>query len=394
MARDSETAMTRRQAITVTLGTVGAATLGGTTDAAGPPAPAKAKRKGDGERQHAWVVTDVEHDLFVPELALGPDDLGPKAAGCSMTKRVLQGGLRSGVDVVEVDNGLLRFVVVPTRGMGIWRAQCGDVRLGWDSPVRGPVHPAFVRLDEPDGLGWLAGFDEMLVRCGLEYNGGPEFHPSGILRYGLHGRIANTPAHKVTLAVDPATGALSVTGVVDEARLFGNKLRMVSTTSTRPGRAEIAIHDTIENLSDEPGELELIYHTNFGPPLVGRGATLVAPVKKMTPYDDVAAKDVPTWNVIGPEQPRAREICLLCELEAADDGQTGVMLRSPDGRQGCGLPIQRQATALFHVLEEPAEPRGRLRRGIRAGDEPPQHEDRRERTRPRHHARPAAVQDV
>ena len=199
--------MTRRQAITVTLGTVGAATLGGTTDAAAPPAPSKAKRKGDAERQHAWVVTDVEHDLFVPELALGPDDLGPKAPGCSMTKRVLQGGLRSGVDVVEVDNGLLRFVVVPTRGMGIRRAQCGDVRLGWDSPVRGPVHPALVRLDEPDGLGWLAGFDEMLVRCGLEYNGGPEFHPSGILRYGLHGRIANTPAHKVTLAVDPVTGA-------------------------------------------------------------------------------------------------------------------------------------------------------------------------------------------
>ena len=49
------------------------------------------------------------------------------------------------------------------------------MELGWKSPVHGPVHPNFVPLNEPSGLGWLDGFDELFVRCGLESNGAPDF---------------------------------------------------------------------------------------------------------------------------------------------------------------------------------------------------------------------------
>ena len=81
--------------------------------------------------------------------------------------------------MIEVDNGRFRFVVIPTRGMGIWRASCGNMQLGWKSPAKGPVHPAMVPLWRGDGLGWLMGFDELLVRCGLESNGAPEFAAKG-----------------------------------------------------------------------------------------------------------------------------------------------------------------------------------------------------------------------
>ena len=104
------------------------------------------------------------------------------------------------------------FVVVPTRGMGIWRASCGDVQLGWKSPVKGPVHPALVPVTEPSGIGWLYGFDELLVRCGLESNGAPEFLPNGALLLPLHGRVANIPAHKVEVAIDGDSGEIAVTG--------------------------------------------------------------------------------------------------------------------------------------------------------------------------------------
>ncbi len=122
-----------------------------------------------------FILTDVAEDLYVERISLGPEQIGGAARGYSVTKRTLRGGLREGVDVVEVDNGRLRFVVVPTRGMGIWRASCQQVPLGWKSPVHGPVNPAFVPLWEPSGIGWLSGFDELLVRCGLESNGAPEF---------------------------------------------------------------------------------------------------------------------------------------------------------------------------------------------------------------------------
>lgn len=332
----------------VSLGTVGVAALGGKLEAA-PVPQVKEGRK-------TWTVTGTsENSLHDNTLAFRLDvtDLGPKAAGVSLVKQTLQNGPSAGVDTIEVDNGKLSFVVLPTRGMGIWQARCGDVRLGWDSPVRGPVHPALVRLEEPDGLGWLAGFDEMLVRCGLEYNGGPEFHENGTLRYGLHGRIANTPAREVEVSVDLADGTVSVTGVVDEARLFGNKLRMTSTISTRPGRAEIHVRDIIKNVSSEPGDLQLIYHTNFGPPFLGPGATLLAKTKKVTPYDAVAAAGLDSWNVMGKETPGAAEECFFCDLAASSDGTTAVMLRSADRQKAVLYRFNKTQLPCFTLWKNP-----------------------------------------
>lgn len=345
MSEDESKKITRRRALAVSLGTVGAAALGDMLHAAPPP------RVKDGHK--VWTVTDPQEYDSSTQFLLGPEDLGPKAAACSVVKRTLQSGLSAGVETVEVDNGKLSFVVLPTRGMGIWRARCGDVRLGWDSPVKGPVNPAFVRLDEPSGLGWLAGFDEMLVRCGLEYNGGPEFEDNGVLRYGLHGRIANTPAHKVEISVDAADGRISVTGVVDESRLFGNKLRMTSTISTLPGRAEITIRDSVENLSSEPGDLQLIYHTNFGPPFLGPGAKLIAVAKKVTPYDDVAAKGLASWNVMGNESAGAREECFFCDLSSSADGNTGVMLQSADRRKAVLYRFNKNQLPCFTLWKNP-----------------------------------------
>ena len=130
-----------------------------------------------------WTLTDVDNDIYVEEINLCPDDVEGGAGGYSVRKRTLRGGLRDGVDVIEVDNGSFRFTVIPTRGMGIWRGTLGDVQLGWKSPARGPVHPGFVRIGEPSGLGWLDGFDEFLVRCGLENNGAPVFNDNGTLAY-------------------------------------------------------------------------------------------------------------------------------------------------------------------------------------------------------------------
>ena len=77
-------------------------------------------------------------------------------------KRILQGGKQEGVEIIEVDNGKLRFCVIPTRGMGILDVNLGDVRLGWDSPIKEVVHPKFINLESRGGLGWIEGFNEWL----------------------------------------------------------------------------------------------------------------------------------------------------------------------------------------------------------------------------------------
>src|SRR3954462_4663083 len=62
----------------------------------------------------------------------------------SVHKFTLHGGKQEGVDVIEVNNGRMQIAVCPTRGMGILWAKLGDVRLGWDSPVKETVHPNYV----------------------------------------------------------------------------------------------------------------------------------------------------------------------------------------------------------------------------------------------------------
>jgi galactose mutarotase-like enzyme len=294
-----------------------------------------------------WTLEDREQDLYVEQIALGPEDVAGAAAGFSVTKRTLQAGLRHGVDVIEVHNGAFRFVVIPTRGMGIWRASLGEVQLGWKSPVKGPVHPSLVRLWEPSGIGWLDGFDELLVRCGLESNGAPQFDQQGELVYPLHGRIANIPAHKVEVTIDGQSGEIAVSGTVDEARLFGNKLRMVSTVTTRLGRPGMTVTDTITNLSAEQSELELLYHINFGPPLLGPGAKVVLPVAKVAPRDQVAVGNLAEWDTYGLETPGSAEAVFFFDLAADRNGRTQALLRNAAASQGVSLKFNRNQLPCF-----------------------------------------------
>ena len=164
----------------------------------------------------SWVLSSIERDVHIERFKIDDDDVKGTPKGWSVRKRTLRGGRREGVELIEINNGAIEITVVPSRGMGIRDVVAGDDRLGWRAPIQGPVHPRDVDLGEPSGLGWLDGFDELLVRCGLESNGAPEFDEQGRLLYPLHGKIANQPADEVTVTVDRRRGEIRVSGVVDE----------------------------------------------------------------------------------------------------------------------------------------------------------------------------------
>jgi len=297
----------------------------------------------------SWTLIDRDADAYLDQLSVGPGDIEGEATGYSVVKRTLRGGRSDGVDLVEIDNGAFRFVVIPTRGMGVWRAALGELSLSWNSPVPGPVHPGLVRLWEPSGIGWLDGFDELLVRCGLESNGAPEFNDDGSLRYPLHGKIANTPAHKVELTIDGDGGEITLAGEVDEARLFGNKLRLTSTYTTRVGQPGFDLVDEVTNLSAEPSELELLYHINFGGPLLNPGSKVVVPALKVAPRDEVAMGNVPEWDTYGPETPGSPEAVFFFELAADAEGNTEAMLHNRSSDQGVRLKFNKNQLPCFTV---------------------------------------------
>ncbi len=299
--------------------------------------------------RHKWLLTDIDSNVYVDAMEIGPDDVPgvDVQTKFSIRKRRLSGGPCDGVDIVDMDSGAMSCTVVPTRGMGLWRAQVGDIRLGWQSPVRGPVHPKFVNLYEDSGLGWLDGFDELMCRCGLESNGGPVSDEQGRLLYALHGRIANTPAHVVAAAFDAEQNEISLVGQVDETRLFHNKLRLTSTVKMPLGESRLKIVDTVTNLSAEPGELQLLYHTNFGSPMLEAGSKLVAPAKTVIPQTPRSAEGVATWDVYGPPEPGYAEMVNFLELLSDGDGNTEVMLKNAKGDKGVSLLFNTRQLPTF-----------------------------------------------
>jgi galactose mutarotase-like enzyme len=301
----------------------------------------------------SWTILDVVRDEYLENLMVTPGKVGGAARGYRVNKRRLRGGLRDGVDVVELDNGQLQVVVLLTRGMGIWEIRAGDFRIGWQAPVQGPVHPQFVPLMEPSGLGWLDGFDELLVRCGLESNGAPEFDENGRLRYPLHGRIANIPAHRVELIVDGDAGRMELTGVVDEVRLFFNKLRLTTTYTLEVGTRTLSVADTVTNLSAEPGELELLYHINFGRPLLEPGSRVVLPVRRLAPRDAVAAAVLDSWDTYPPETPGVKEAVYFMQLFGDSQGRTAALLQNASGSRGVRLQFQVDELPYFTLWKNP-----------------------------------------
>ncbi|MBI3839003.1 MAG: aldose 1-epimerase family protein [Planctomycetia bacterium] len=294
--------------------------------------------------QKTWILTDAARDIHEPDFMLPP---GAAGEGVSVTRRALRGGLREGVDAIEIDNGKFRFVVVPTRGMGLWKGWLHKTEIGWRSPIQGPVHPQFVPLTEPSGLGWLEGFDELMVRCGLESNGAPDSGPNGVYKYPLHGRIANRPAHYVQLAADADSGEISLSGLVDETRFLFQKLRLKSTYKTKIGQSGLRIIDEVTNLSGDPAEMQLLYHVNIGAPILDPGARVVAPVKTIVPRDARATEGIGTWDSYPNERAGYKEQVYFFELLAGSDGRTQVLLKNAHGTQGVSVRYNKAQLPYF-----------------------------------------------
>lgn len=304
-----------------------------------------------------WVLTDVAANQFEEQFALSSRD-GVTLAGSdkwSVTKSTLRGGLSDGVDVVELNNGRLSVSILPTRGMGLWKGTCDGLELGWKSPVVHPVNPAFVNVVERGGLGWLSGFNEWLCRCGLDSNGAPGTDVV-INNQGqpvkseltLHGKIANVPAHRVEVSVNSDDrGTISVTGVVDEAMLFGPALRLKSTVQTIAGSNRLTIIDEVTNLRGVPAELELLYHTNMGRPFLEQDTKLVAPIIEVAPRDSRAAEGIDNYLAYSDPITGYVEQCYFFDLAADKDGQTQVLLRNAHGEKGISLSFNKKQLPCF-----------------------------------------------
>lgn len=265
--------------------------------------------------------------------------------GISITQTTLHGGKQEGVELIRIDNGKLAITVIPTRGMNILGVESDDVTLGWDSPVKDVVHPQYVDLESRGGLGWLEGFNEWMVRCGLEFAGHPGLDKfvtntgdEAEMMLTLHGKIGNIPATSVGIHIDEkAPHRIRVRGVVHERLFYGPKLKLTTEVSTVPGSSEFRISDSVTNEGAFEQEFQLIYHGNFGAPLLGKGSKVHVAAKEIAPMNEHAGKAIDNWATYkGPTKGFIEEVYLF-EPVANSEKLTMAVLQNRDGSKGVSM---------------------------------------------------------
>lgn len=208
------------------------------------------------------------------------------------TRLVTMGdGLERGVRVVEFRNSRgIDFAVMVDRGMDIGWTRYQGKSLCWHSPSKF-VSPALRELG--DELGWMRSFGGgLLVTAGLDHISGPEFDPhdtyneparSRGTQYGIHGRIAITPARLTGYGErwDGDEFILFAEGEVVQSTTLGENLRLTRRIEIGMDGRVITLLDHVENIGFELTPHMLLYHMNFGWPLLGANSKLISPSKKV-----------------------------------------------------------------------------------------------------------------
>lgn len=186
---------------------------------------------------------------------------------------VVENGAGRGSRIAWVNTGSgLRFKVLLDRGMDVADAFYNEQSLAWISHL-GATRPL---PHAHQGADWIKAFGGgLFVTCGLDHIGNPEQDEHG--HRGLHGAFSNLPVELLSVKQpDPLSGDFSmhITGIIRQSQPLGLQFELKRTLSMVLGQSTLFIHDELLNRGNTPAPHMLLYHFNFGWPLVDEGSKI------------------------------------------------------------------------------------------------------------------------
>ena len=272
-------------------------------------------------------------------------------------------GPERGVRVLDFRTGAgLSFRVAVDRGFDLLSADYRGVPIGWRSPT-GPRHPGLASVEENRGWGFLRSFTGLLATCGLDHALAPaassvaQYIYPGFTEgdYPLHGRVSQVPARLVGYGSrwDDDACTLWAEGEVAQMAVFGENLVLTRRIEAALGGATITVDDRVENRGYRPTPHMLLYHYNFGYPLLDDGAELLIPSRAIVHavHGDLRAQGV-GHRLQGPPKADFSEQVYEHDVVAGPDGMASALLINPAlGADGFGVRLDYDRTALPCLIE-------------------------------------------
>ncbi len=218
----------------------------------------------------------LSHLAQVARIDAFTDDNGP-ARGARRLRLVTGGGL-------ELD-------VHPDRGLDLGQITAHGIPLAWMSPT-GIAHPAFY---DAHGSNFLRTFGGgLLATCGLDHFG-PPCEDEG-RKFGQHGRFGALPATLTRAAVDG--DELVVEGLTRQASVHEENLELRRMIRAAVGSTKVSVTDTVTNHGPRDQPHMILYHCNFGWPLLSEDAQMTISSTKVAPQGPEAEGD--PWHELTP----------------------------------------------------------------------------------------------
>ena len=209
-------------------------------------------------------------------------------------------GRERGIEVIDCDNGCIRFLLNVTKALDIMQLYHRGQNVSFLSKN------AFTARE----VGFMERFEGgMVYTCGLDSVGGRE-------GFEVHGSLHNTPARVVRAACDEA-------GIVVEAEicctaLFGQDLVLKRRIFTAIGSDTVTVEDTVTNRGVRAEDYCLLYHVNVGYPMLDEGSRVVADIAKAEPRTPWSAERQADMLHIGAAVPNEEETCYFLTLKSPE----------------------------------------------------------------------------
>lgn len=203
-------------------------------------------------------------------------------------------GNSDGCRCIDVRTGSgFEYTIVCDRGLDISLASFKGTNLVHLTEEM-ESNPAFY---DPWDTEWLRTFNAgLLTTCGPTHLSSP-CNDNGE-NLGQHGRWSSLPGKKICDLTDFEQGKIEIQGDLCDTVPFGHKLKIHRRITSEFGKSTVTVEDTIKNEGGRPAPLNVLYHINFGYPLLDENATIHVPSEKCCGYNEYTEKRLDERNTV------------------------------------------------------------------------------------------------